>query len=331
MALFLKSAFDLDAGPISNLLPIDRFSLCRMTAMEWLNYHHLYYFWVIARVGSMAAATRELHLTQPTLSAQLRLLEESFGDALFQRAGRRLILTEAGRVAFQYADEIFSLGRDLRLAMQGKVGGALRLHVGIADVLPKLIAQQILLPVYQLPTPVRLVCHEDRQERLLADLALHELDVVLTDAPLSHSVKVRAFNHLLGESAVAIFGAPALARKYRARFPQSLADAPLLLPMEHTVMRVSVEEWLSKHSLHPRIVGEFEDSALIKSFGQVGIGLFAAPALMAEAIRVQYSCELVGHMDGVVERFYAISVERRIKHPAVAAVCEAARERLFAS
>ena len=302
-----------------------------MAAMDWLNYHHLYYFWVIARVGSMAAATRELHLTQPTLSAQLRLLEESFGDALFQRAGRRLILTEAGRVAFQYADEIFSLGRDLRLAMQGKVGGALRLHVGIADVLPKLIAQQILLPVYQLPTPVRLVCHEDRQERLLASLALHELDVVLTDAPLSQSVKVRAFNHLLGESAVAIFGAPALARKYRARFPHSLADAPLLLPMEHTAMRVSVEEWLSKHSLGARIVGEFEDSALIKSFGRVGIGLFAAPALMAEAIRAQYECELVGHLDGVVERFYAISVERRIKHPAVAAVCEAARERLFAS
>jgi LysR family transcriptional activator of nhaA len=299
--------------------------------MEWLNYHHLHYFWVIAREGSITRATKELRLTQPTLSAQLRALEESLGEPLFHRSGRSLVLTEVGRMAFQYADEIFSLGRDLRLAIHGKAGAGLRLQVGIADVLPKLIAQQILLPVYKLAEPVRLICREDRQERLLADLALHELDVVLTDAPLGQTVKVRAFNHLLGESSVALFAAPALAKTYQKRFPNCLAGAPLLLPMENTVLRRSLDQWLSARDLRPRIVGEFEDSALIKSFGRVGVGLFAAPLLMAQAIRAQYGCEMIGPLDGVVERFYAISIERRIKHPAVSAICQSARERLFAN
>ncbi len=299
--------------------------------MEWLNYHHLHYFWVIAREGSITRATKELRLTQPTLSAQLRALEESLGEPLFHRSGRSLVLTEVGRVAFQYADEIFSLGRDLRLAIHGKAGGGLRLQVGIADVLPKLIAQQILLPVYKLAEPVRLVCREDRQDRLLADLALHELDVVLTDAPLGQTVKVRAFNHLLGESSVAMFAAPALAKTYRKRFPECLAGAPLIMPMETTVLRRNLDQWLSARDLRPRIVGEFEDSALIKSFGRVGVGLFAAPLLMAQAIRAQYGCEMIGQLDGVVERFYAISIERRIKHPAVSAICQSARDHLFAT
>ncbi len=297
--------------------------------MEWLNYHHLHYFWVIAREGSITRATKELRLTQPTLSAQLRALEDSLGEPLFHRSGRSLVLTEVGRVAFQYADEIFSLGRDLRLAIHGKASGGLRLQVGVADVLPKLIAQQILLPVYKLDEPVRLICREDSQDRLLTALALHELDVVLTDAPLGQTVKVRAFNHLLGESAVALFAAPALVKTYRKRFPDSLTDAPLLMPMENTVLRRSVDQWLSARDLRPKIVGEFEDSALIKSFGRVGIGLFAAPLLMAQDIRAQYGCELIGQLDGVVERFYAISIERRIKHPAVSAICQSARERLF--
>ncbi len=299
--------------------------------MDWLNYHHLYYFWVIARTGSITRATQELHLTQPTLSAQLRCLEDSLGEPLFHRNSRSLVLTEIGRVAFQYAEEIFALGRDFQQAIKGKGGAGLRLQVGIADVLPKLIAQQILLPVYQLQEPVRLICREDRQERLLADLALHALDVVLTDAPLGQTVKVRAFNHLLGESPVALFGSAALAKKLRKQFPQSLVDAPLLLPTENTMLRRSVEQWLSDRGLVPRIVGEFEDSALMKSFGRVGVGVFAAPLLMANAILTQYDCELIGPLDGVIERFYAISVERRIKHPAVAAICQSARENLFSS
>lgn len=298
--------------------------------MDWLNYHHLYYFWVIARTGSIKRATQELHLTQPTLSAQLRCLEDSLGSALFHRSSRSLVLTEIGRIAFQYAEEIFALGQDLRQAISGKGDAGLRLQVGIADVLPKLIAQQILLPVYQLQTPVRLICREDRQERLLADLALHALDVVLTDAPLGQTVKVRAFNHLLGESPVALFGTEVLAKKLRKQFPQSLAEAPLLLPTENTMLRRSVEQWLADRGLGPHIVGEFDDSALMKSFGRVGIGVFAAPLLMAGAIWAQYGCELIGPLDGVVERFYAISVERRIKHPAIAAICHAARQNLFA-
>ncbi|MBL8634479.1 MAG: transcriptional activator NhaR [Myxococcales bacterium] len=297
--------------------------------MDWLNYHHLYYFWVIARTGSIKRATQELHLTQPTLSAQLRCLEDSLGAALFHRSSRSLVLTEIGRVAFQYAEEIFALGQDLRQAISGKGDAGLRLQVGIADVLPKLIAQQILLPVYQLQTPVRLICREDRQERLLADLALHALDVVLTDAPLGQTVKVRAFNHLLGESPVALFGTSVLAKKLRKQFPQSLAEAPLLLPTENTMLRRSVEQWLAERGLSPHVVGEFEDSALMKSFGRVGIGVFAAPLLMAGAIVSQYDCEMIGPLDGVIERFYAISVERRIKHPAVAAICQAARQNLF--
>lgn len=299
--------------------------------MDWLNYHHLYYFWVIARAGSITRATQELHLTQPTLSAQLRSLEDSLGEPLFHRNSRNLVLTEIGRIAFQYADEIFALGRDLQQAITGKSGAGLRLQVGVADVLPKLIAQQILLPVYQLKDPVRLICREDRQERLLADLALHELDVVLTDAPLGQTVKVRAFNHLLGESPVALFGSSTLAKRLRKQFPQSVTDAPLLLPTDNTMLRRSVEQWLSDHDLRPHIVGEFEDSALMKSFGSAGIGVFAAPLLMAKAILAQYDCELIGQLDGVVERFYAISVERRIKHPAVAAICQSARESLFSS
>jgi LysR family transcriptional activator of nhaA len=195
--------------------------------------------------------------------------------------------------------------------------------------LPKLIAQQILLPVYRMAEPVRLVCREDRPERLLAELALHELDVVLTDAPLPPSVRVRAFNHLLGESPVALFGTPTLARQYRARFPRSLSDAPFLLSTEQTALRRGVDSWLAAHELRATVVGEFEDSALLKTMARSGIGVFAAPALMAEAIRAQYGCELIGHLDGVVERFYAISVERRIKHPAVAEICSAARKNLF--
>jgi len=298
--------------------------------MDWLNYHHLYYFWVIAKEGSITRATRELRLTQPTLSAQLRSLENSIGEPLFDRVGRQMVLTATGRVVLQYADEIFSLGRDLQQAIKRGDSGRLRLQVGIADVLPKLIAQQILLPVYRMSDPVRLVCREDRPERLLAELALHELDVVLTDAPLPPSVRVRAFNHLLGESPVAMFAAPALARQYRARFPRSLSDAPILLPTEQTTLRRGVDSWLSTHDLRPNVVGEFEDSALLKTIAQAGIGVFAAPALMAEPIRAQYGCELIGHLDGVVERFYAISVERRIKHPAVAEICNAARQKLFA-
>lgn len=299
--------------------------------MDWLNYQHLYYFWIVAREGSVTAASKVLHLTQPTISTQLRLLQESLDEPLLERAGRRIQLTEAGRLAFQYADEIFSLGRDLRQTLKERSLRQLRLVAGIVDVVPKLTAYQLLLPAYQLGEPLRLICRQDRPERLISMLAVHELDVVLSDSPIPPGTKVRAFNHLLGESPVSIFAPAGLARRYRSRFPASLEGAPLLLPLEHTMMRRSLDEWLSLHELRPNIVGEFEDSALLKVFASSGIGLFAASSLLADELRAKYDCERVGDLPGLHERFYAITVDRRIRNPAVAAICQSARSRFAAS
>ncbi len=299
--------------------------------MDWLNFQHLFYFWTVAREGSITAASKVLHLTQPTISTQLRQLQDSLGEPLLERAGRKVVLTEAGRLAFQFADEIFSLGRDLQQTLKERSLRQLRLVAGIADALPKLTAFQLLSPAYKLGEPVRLVCRQDRPERLVAQLAVHELDVVLSDAPLAPGSNVRAFNHLLGESAVAMFAPAALARRYRSRFPTSLEGAPLLLPLEHTMLRRSLDEWLSAHQLRPNIVGEFEDSALLKVFASSGIGLFAAPLILADELRAKYDCELIGELSGVQERFYAITVDRRIRNPAVAAICQAARSRLGSS
>ena len=296
----------------------------------WLNYHHLYYFWVVAREGSVTRATAELRLAQPTISGQLRALEQQLGERLFTRSGRSLVLTDAGRTVYRYASEIFSLGRGLQEALSGRAQGRLQLHVGVTDVMPKLIAHRLLALALHLPEPVRIVCREDAQDRLVAALATHELDVVLADAPVGPAVRVRAFNHLLGECGVAIYGTRALAQAHRARFPSSLHGAPLLLPTENTSLRRSLDQWLSTEGIVPQIIGEFEDSALLKVFGQSGAGLFPGPSRIAGAIRRQYGCERVGELPMVRERFYAISVERRVKHPAVAAICQAAREQLFA-
>lgn len=295
--------------------------------MPDLNFQHLYYFWTVAREGSVTAASRALHLTQPTISTQLRQLQDQLGEPLLERSGRQVVLTEAGRLAFQYADEIFSLGRDLRQMLKERSLRQLRLVAGIADALPKLTAFQLLSPAYALGEPLRLVCRQDRPERLLAQLAVHELDVVLTDAPIPPGTKVRAFNHLLGESPVALFAPAKLARRYRPRFPASLEGAPLLLPLEHTMLRRSLDEWLAAHKLRPTVVGEFEDSALLKVFASSGIGLFAAPTLVADELRAKYDCEPIGELTGLQERFYAITVDRRIRNPAVAAICESARAR----
>lgn len=298
--------------------------------MEWLNYHHLLYFWTVARTGGVSAASAELRLAQPTISGQLRLLETQLGEKLFVRNGRRLELTEMGRVVYRYADEIFTIGRELLDAVRGRpTGRPLRLAVGIADQVPKLIAYRLIEPALKLAEPVRLVCREDKTERLLADLAMHELDVVITDAPMQSGFKVRAFSHLLGECGLAVFGSRALAAKYRRRFPRSLDGAPFLLPAEGTVLRRSLDQWFAQHDLRPHVVGEFEDSALLKTFGERGVGLFAAPAVIEAEIRRQFGLAAVGRLDGIRERFYAISVERRLKHPAVLAISDAAREQLF--
>ena len=295
--------------------------------MAELNFQHLYYFWMVAREGSVTAASKALHLTQPTISTQLRQLQDDLGEPLLERSGRQVVLTEAGRLAFQYADEIFSLGRDLRQTLKERSLHQLRLVAGIADVMPKLTAFQLLSPAYKLGEPLRLICRQDRPERLIAQLAVHELDVVLSDAPIPPGTKVRAFNHLLGESAVAIFAPAKLARRYRARFPTSLEGAPMLMPLEHTMLRRSLDGWLAAHQLRPSIVGEFEDSALLKVFARSGVGLFAAPVIVADELRATYDCESVGELSGLQERFYAITVDRRIRNPAVAAICQSARAR----
>lgn len=298
--------------------------------MEWLNYHHLLYFWVVAREGSIARACEELYLTQPTISAQLRALERSLGEQLFTRVGRNLVLTEVGRVVFRYADEIFSLGRELTDTLKGRSRGRpVRFLVGVVDVLQKLIAYRLLEPALRLADPIHIVCREDKADRLLADLAVHELDLVLTDAPIGPTIKVRAFNHLLGECGVTIFGTAELAAAYRRDFPRSLNGAPLLLPADNAMSRRSLEQWFAAEDIHPLNAGEFEDSALLNEFGQSGAGLFPGPSAIEPEIQGRYGVQAVGRLESVRERFYAISVERKLKHPAVVAISEAARQRLF--
>ncbi len=298
--------------------------------MEWLNYHHLLYFWVVAREGSIARATRELRLAQPTISGQLRMLERSLGTKLLRREGRGLVLTDMGQIVYRYADEIFSIGRELMDTIKDRpTGRPLRFTVGIADAIPKLVAYRLIEAALKLPEPVALVCREDQPERLLGQLALHELDLVISDGPLPAGVSVRAFNHLLGECGVAFHAAPELAKQLRKGFPRSLHGAPMLMPSEHTSLRRALEQWFDSLEIRPRTVAEFDDTALLKTFGQSGLGVFpVSQVIESEAMR-QYGSRRIGVTEDVRERFYAISAERRLKHPAVVAICDLAREKLF--
>jgi LysR family transcriptional regulator, transcriptional activator of nhaA len=298
--------------------------------MEWLNYHHLLYFWVVARKGSIVRASQELNLAQSTISGQLRVLEEEVGDKLFMRIGRNLALTDTGRMVYRYADEIFTLGRELREALQGRVTDRpMRVTIGITDVLPKLVAYRLLEPALHIEGAVQLTCQEGKLEQLLAELAVYNLDVVLSDAPVGPLVKVRAFNRLLGECGVSFFGVPTLAAAYRPHFPQSLQQAPLLAPTDNTVLRRNLDQWFDAQGLYPTIVGEFEDSALLKVFGQQGIGLFTAPSVIEAEVKRQYNVEVIGRVEAVKERFYAITVDRKLRHPAVIAMSDAAQQNLF--
>jgi LysR family transcriptional activator of nhaA len=298
--------------------------------MEWLNYHHLLYFWTVAREGSVTRASQQLRLAQPTVSGQLKALEDALGEKLFERTGRRLVLTDVGRVVLRYADEIFSLGRELQDTLKGRpTGRPIRFTVGVADAVPKLVAYRLLLPALSLPEPVHIVCREDKPERLLAELSVHSLDLVISDSPVGAGVKVKAYSHLLGETPVAFFGSDALASGYRKGFPRSLEGAPVLMPTEGSTLRRSLDQWLDTEGIRPRVVGEIEDSALLKVFGQAGVGLFAAPVAIEAELRAQFGVKLLGRVDSVKERFYALSAERKLKHPAVVAICEGARRRLF--
>ncbi|MBI5542450.1 MAG: transcriptional activator NhaR [Deltaproteobacteria bacterium] len=300
--------------------------------MDWLNYHHLLYFWMVAREGGLAPAAAKLRLTHPTLHAQIRALEESLGEKLFAKQGRKLALTEVGRMVYGYADEIFLLGGELLDAVKGRpTGRPARLAVGLADVVPKLVARRLLEPALQLDQPVRLIVTEDSTERLLAQLSLHELDVVISDAPVGAGTAVRAFSHLLGECGVTFFAARALAAKVRPGFPRSIEGQPILLPTEGTGLRRSLDHWFDKQGLRPVIAAEIEDSALLKILGQKGLGVFAAPDAIEDEVRRQYEVEVVGRSEELRERFYALSVERRLKHPAVVAILEGARREVFAA
>jgi LysR family transcriptional regulator, transcriptional activator of nhaA len=299
-------------------------------AMQRLNYGHLLYFWMVAREGTVARAATQLRLAQPTLSGQIRALEGALGERLFERAGRGLRLTEMGGVVFRYADEIFALGRELTESLKGRpTGRPLRLAVGVSDALPKLVAYRLIEPALDMKQPVRIAVHVANTEKLLGSLALHELDVVLTDRMAPPAVSVRVFNHLLGDCGVTMFAAPRHARKLRRGFPRGLDGAPFLLPGQTSTLRRALEQWFEKQRIQPRIVGEFDDSTLIEVFGQAGKGVFATPSIVQSSVRRQYGVAVVGHLDGIRERFYAVSAERLLKHPGVISITESARRELF--
>jgi LysR family transcriptional activator of nhaA len=298
--------------------------------MHRLNYDHLLYFWTVMKEGSVAAACKSLLLAQPTISGQLRVLERALGHKLFERRGRGLVPTEMGRIIFRYADDIFSIGTELLDAVRGRTpDDRLRLRVGVADVLPKLVVYRMLLPVLSLPEKVRVVCYEGKHPDLVARLAVHDLDVVLGDAPVAPYAGIAAYNHRLGESSLRVFGTATLARKFRRGFPRSLDGAPFLLSTPNTAVRRSLDHWFESEHLRPRVAGEFEDSALLKVFGQSGVGLFVAPGLIEAEIRTQYNVKVVGRLPTVKEQFYAVSMERKIKHPAVVVLTDTAKARLF--
>ena len=294
--------------------------------MEWLNYHHLLYFWTVVREGGVSRAAEKLRLAQPTISAQVKALEDAFGQRLFDRQGRRLVLTDAGRLVYRYADEIFGIGRELLETMKGRAPGRpVEFAVGVANSVSKLIVRRLLEPALEADAAVRLTCREDGTIALLAELATHDLDVVIADVPAPPHVRVKVFSHLLGESDVTFFAAAPLAARLRRRFPQSLDGAPMLLPSTGSALRRSLDQWMDDGNLHPHIVGEFDDSALMKAFAQGGAGVFPAPSVIASEVVRQYRVQAVGQATGVHERYYAISVERRLKHPAVLALTKAAR------
>ena len=295
-----------------------------------LNYRQLHYFWNAAKAGSITRAAERLHLTPQTISGQISELERTLGTDLFRRAGRRLELTAAGKLALSHADEIFQIGHELEELLRDRSSsGELPFRVGVADVVPKSLTYRLLAPAMTLAEPVRLICHEGKLEPLFADLAIHKLDLVIADRPLPSNLGVKGYSHALGRCGVVFQAVAELAARYRPDFPQSLQGAPLLIPGGGAAVRGSLGRWFSERRIQPRIVGEFDDTALMKAFGQAGVGLFPTPAVIAEEVGHQYGVEIVGRTEEIVVEYYAISVERRLTHPAVVAVSQAAKQALF--
>ncbi len=295
-----------------------------------VNYKHLHYFWVVAREGGVARASERLNLTPQTISGQLSLLESHLDVTLFNRVGRNLELSETGRLVLSYADEIFSLGGELEEMIHKLPEQRPQLfRVGVVDVLPKSIAHCILAPALQMPEQVRMICREASIDTLLAELAVHRLDLVLADRPIPSTVSTRAFSHKLGECPVSFFASENIKEQLVGEFPACLENAPLLLPSSGTQLRSGIDQWLNKYRIRPRIISEFDDSALMKAFGQEGAGIFIAPAVIKDEVERQYQVSSIGQIDEVKEKFYAISVERKVSHPIVSQVMEIARESLF--
>ncbi|MBX7143294.1 MAG: LysR family transcriptional regulator [Oligoflexia bacterium] len=296
--------------------------------MDWLNYHHLLYFWTVARHGSVSDAARELKLRQPTISAQIKDLEDNIGHKLFEKDGRRLVLTEHGSIAARYAEQIFSVGQELLAVMRERpTTSTIRLSIGIADVVPKFVAHRLIEPIFSLNEKHALTCLEDAPEQLLAELALHRLDLVISDSPVPAHVSVRAYNHLLGESAVALYGIRAVAKDKQLR-ESDLGKLPILLPTSNTALRREIDFWFNKRGISPIVAGEFEDSALMKIFGRAGHGLFPAPLIIAKELEAQYQARPVLILKGISEKFYAISLARQIRNPSVTCIIDNA-QRVF--
>jgi len=292
--------------------------------VEWLNYHHLYYFWAVVREGSITRAAARLRLAQPTISGQLKALEAALGEPLLVRDGRHLRATATGEMVFRYADQIFGLGRELMAAVRGRGALSGRLAVGIADVLPKSLCARLLAPVLTMAQGLVLSCRTDKHERLLAALAIHGVDVVLSDAPVDRSVHVRAYNHLLGDCGVTMMASPRLGLA-RGDFPRCLDQAPMLMPGEGTALRQSLGEWLEGQGIAPSIVAVVEDPALLKGLGEAGVGIFPTPSVMADETVRRYRVEALGTISAVRERIFAITTERRLRHPGLLAIAEVAR------
>jgi LysR family transcriptional regulator, transcriptional activator of nhaA len=297
--------------------------------MEWLNYHHLRYFWVVAQEGNLARASERLHVSQPSISEQIRELEEAMGERLFRREGRGKALTEVGQMVLGYANEIFALGEELMSSVKGQgAGRIIRLNVGIVDSLPKLLTNRILKPVFDMKQPVHVICREGKLEDLLPQLGAHRLDLVLADEPSAGDLKSKTFNHRLGASTLTLCAAPVLARTLKRRFPKSLNEAPALLPAANTSLRRSLEKWFQNERITPKVLAEFDDLALMKALAADGRGFIALPTAAFEEARNHYGFMALGLAGKAREHFYAITAERRMSHPAVTEITNQAHDEL---
>jgi len=295
-----------------------------------LNYKHLHYFWVVAKEGSISKASEQLHLTPQTISGQLSLLEEYLGLSLFNKVGRNLEITDIGRRVLSYAEDIFSLGNELEQMLRNLPSEQPQLlKVGVVDVIAKSIAHQILLPALQMTESTRMICSEADLETLLAELTLHRLDMVIADSPIPPSVSTRAFSHRLGQCAVSFFATEELSNKLSGDFPQCLNNIPILLPSKGNQLRSAIDKWLLNHRISPIIAAEFDDSALLKTFGQQGVGVFIAPTAIEEEVKMQFKVKAIGQTNEIKEEFFAISIEKRVSNPIVSAVIESANNTLF--